>query len=405
MPAVAMLSMHTSPLLQPGTGDAGGMNVFVRELAASLAQAGVSVRVYVRRDGPDQPDVVTVEPGFEVRHVTAGDQSLPKERLGDVVDRFADVVGADVAADGDVSAIHANYWLSGVAGHRLKHELGLPLVSTFHTLGRVKSATGDREPHRRAEAEAAVSGCSDLITAANSVEVTQLVDLYGANRERIELVAPGVDRAFFSPGDRAGARRALGLDGRPVVLFVGRLQPLKGATVAVEALAAMVRRDARLLLVGGPSGPGGPAELAALELAVERLGLSDRVVMVPPQPHHLLSTYYRAADACVVPSRSESFGLVALEAAACGIPVVASAVGGLTTLVRHGESGFLVKDRNPVEFAARLDSLLGNAGLAEAMGRAGMEVARRYAWSSTAGRLRRIYADLARRPALVECGA
>lgn len=404
MSVVAMLSMHTSPLLQPGVGDAGGMNVFVRQLGASLAQAGVSVRAYVRRDDPSQPDLVAVEPGFEVRHLDAGRPDLHKEQLAGVVDEFADAVGRDIVATADVSVIHANYWLSGVAGHRLKHDLGLPLVATFHTLGRVKAASGDREPPHRFDAEAAVIGCSDLITAANPIEAAQLVDLYGATPDRIEYVAPGVDGAFFSPGDRAGARRALGLDDRPVVLFVGRLQPLKGAVVAVEALAAMSRRDARLVLVGGPSGPDGTAEAAALDSAVERLGLSERVTVVPPQPHHMLSTYYRAADVCIVPSRSESFGLVALEAAACGIPVVAAGVGGLAILVRDGSSGFLVEGRDPEQFAARLDLIVDNPDLGAAMGRAATAVARRYSWSTAAGRLRRIYSDLATRT-LVECGA
>lgn len=399
------MSVHTSPLLQPGVGDAGGMNVFVRELGASLAQAGVSVRVYVRRDDPDQPDVVVVEPGFEVRHVDAGDYDLPKERLVEVLDRFADAVGAEIAASGDVSAIHANYWLSGVVGHRLKHELGVPLVSTFHTLGRVKASAGDHESLRRIEAETAVVGCSDLITAANRVEAMQLIDLYDARPERIEQVPPGVDRAFFSPGDRAGARRALHLDDRPVVLFVGRMQPLKGASLAVEALASMKRRDARLVLVGGPSGHDGEAELAAVRRVTAAAGLHDRVVIVAPQPHHLLSTYYRAADVCVVPSRSESFGLVALEAAACGVPVVAAAVGGLRTLVEDGRSGYLVDHREPAAFAACLDRIIDDPESAAAMGAAGVALAQRYAWSSTAVRLRRIYADLTCRPALVECGA
>lgn len=405
MSTVAMLSMHTSPLLQPGEGDAGGMNVFVRELGASLAQAGVAVRVYVRRDAADQPDSVAVEPGFEVRHLDAGPYDLPKERLAECLDEFTDAVGDDIAAAGDVSVLHANYWLSGVVGHRLKHELGVPLVSTFHTLGRVKARNGDAESTRRIEAEAAVIGCSDLITAANRIEAAQLAELYDARPERIEHVAPGVDRAFFSPGDRSGARHALGLDDRPVVLFVGRMQPLKGASLAVEALAAMANRDSRLVLVGGPSGPHGAQELQAVHGTIARAGLSDRVLIVAPQPHHLLSTYYRAADVCIVPSRSESFGLVALEAAACGIPVVASAVGGLTTLVDDGRTGLLVQRREPEEFAARIDELLDHPARAQQMGTAATMLAQRFAWSSTAARLRRIYADLAARPALVECGA
>jgi D-inositol-3-phosphate glycosyltransferase len=403
MSAVAMLSLHTSPLVQPGVGDAGGMNVFVRELGAALAQAGLDVRVYVRRDDPSVDERLSVEPGFEVVHVPVGPAVVPKAGLAELVDGFADWVAADLERCGGADVLHANYWLSGVAGHQLKHRLSLPLVSTFHTLGRVKTQTGDAEPRARSDAEAAVIGCSDLVTASNLVEAELLQRLYGARPELIELVPPGVDRAFFSPGDRAGARAALGFDDRPVVLFVGRLQPLKGVGIAVGALDSLVDSDARLVVVGGPSGTEGEAEAARVGKQVAELGLADRVQFVPPQPHHLLSTYYRAADVCVVPSRSESFGLVALEAAACGIPVVASAVGGLTTLVDDGVTGFLVEGRDPGDFAARIDELLGDPSLAATMSAAAEVRSRRYGWATTAARLRRVYADLVRRPLLERC--
>ncbi len=401
MSAVAILSMHTSPLAQPGQGDSGGMNVYVRELSASLAQAGVDVRVYVRRWANGLPDRVRVEPGLEVVHVDAGPIELAKEQLLSVVDEFADGVAADLAGT-RVDALHANYWLSAVAAHRLKHELDLPLVATFHTLARVKADAGDAEPEARVRAEVAVIGCCDAICASNPVEADQLVELYGAAADRIELVPPGVDHAFFSPGDRAGARAALGLDDRPTLLFVGRIQPLKGLTIAVSALAELADPTARLMVVGGPSGTDGPDELARVHRMIDDLALRDRVEFVEPQEHHRLSTYYRAADVVVVPSRSESFGLVALEAAACGVPVVAAAVGGLRTLVEDGVSGHLVDSRRPSDFAERVDELLADPDRAAAMGAAAAELADRYAWSTTAGRLRRLYGDLRVR-ALVEC--
>jgi D-inositol-3-phosphate glycosyltransferase len=247
-----------------------------------------------------------------------------------------------------------------------------------------------------------VIGCCDAICASNPVEAEQLVELYGAPRDRIESVPPGVDHAFFSPGDRSGARVALGLDGRPTVLFVGRIQPLKGLTVAVRALTELADRSTQLLVVGGPSGSDGPAELQRSLALIEEHGLSDRVRFVEPQAHHRLSTFYRAADVVVVPSRSESFGLVALEAAACGVPVVASDVGGLRSLVDDGVTGHLVESRDPVAFAARIDALLADPGRAAAMGAAGAERSRRYSWSTTAGRLRRLYGDLQVRSPL-EC--
>jgi len=300
--------------------------------------------------------------------------------------------------------IHANYWLSGVAGHRLKHELDLPLVSTFHTLARVKAETGDPEPDRRVEAETEVVGCSDVILASCRTEARQLEHLYGADPERIEIVPPGVEHAFFSPGDQRGARRALGYGDEPMLLFVGRIQPLKGLDVAVGALAALPRRDATLVVVGGPSGVDGQREVERIKHLAHQLGVADRVRFVPPQPHHLLSTYYRAADLCLVPSRSESFGLVALEAAACGTPVVAAAVGGLRTLVDDGRTGVLIEGRDPVDFGAAAERILADPALAATMSQAGTRMARDYTWSTTAARLRRIYADLTTR-APYDCAA
>jgi D-inositol-3-phosphate glycosyltransferase len=400
--SLAILSLHTSPLVQPGTGDSGGMNVYVRELVGALAQAGVHSNVYVRRWHDDLPDEVEVEPGFRVVHVTAGPSALSKEQLPDIVDEFTTSVRAHLRHDAGVQAIHANYWLSGISGHQLKHELDLPLVSTFHTLARVKAETGDAEPMRRAEAESDVIGCSDAILASCSAEAEQLVELYDAPRERIEIVPPGVDHAFFSPGDRGGARRALGLGDHPVLLFVGRIQPLKGVTVAIESLALLDDPDAVLLVVGGPSGNEGFDELARARRLVDDLGLTAQVRFVAPQPHHLLSTYYRAADICIIPSRSESFGLVALEAAACGTPVVAAAVGGLRTVVDDGRTGVLVDERAACSFASACRTLLEDPDLSAGMAAAAAERARGYTWSITAGRLRRLYADLASR-APVSC--
>ncbi|MDP9074748.1 MAG: glycosyltransferase, partial [Actinomycetota bacterium] len=412
MRSLAVLSMHTSPLAQPGTGDGGGMNVYVRELSSALARAGVNCDVFTRAWSPGQPATVRVEPGFRVHHVPAGPVApVAKECLPELIPEFTCGVGRrlrDLAEDGiEADAIHANYWLSGVAGHALKHELGIPLISTFHTLDRVKAEASPEElsaaePARRAQAEAEVIGCSDAVLASCSVEAAQLVELYHADPSRIEIVAPGVDHAFFAPGDYRQARRAIGLPTNvPVVLFVGRVQPLKALSVGVRAVAELVHgpagkglyqrtggrgrvADTILVAVGGPSGPHGSAEMARVRRLAESLGLADQFRLVPPQGHEILSTYYRAADVCLVPSRSESFGLVALEAAACGIPVVSSAVGGLTSLVDHGRTGFLVEGRDPAGFAELTARILADAGLARAMGRAGAERARRYTWSISA---------------------
>jgi D-inositol-3-phosphate glycosyltransferase len=397
-----MLSLHTSPLAQPGAGDSGGMNVYVRELVSALAQAGVDCTTYVRRWRDDQPDEVAVEPGFRVVHIDAGDVDLPKEALPATVDRFAEGVMAHIEARGGVDVVHANYWLSGVAGHRMKHELGLPLVSTFHTLSRVKAEGGDREPARRERAETEIIGCADAICVSCSEEAKQLTRLYGIPPGRIEIVAPGVEHAFFAPGDRGGARLALGLGDHPVLLFVGRIQPLKGVDVAVRALAHLQRPDAVLVIVGGASGADGGTEIEKLHALIDELDLRDRVRFVAPQPHHILSSYYRAADVVLVPSRSESFGLVALEAGACGTPVVAAGVGGLLTLVDHGHTGFLVPGRDAEVFGAYTDELLSNDLLASEMSFRAAERAKNYTWSIAAARLRRVYADLTV-GALVDC--
>ncbi len=394
--------MHTSPLAQPGTGDGGGMNVYVRELSAALARAGVNCEVFTRAWSPDLPATVRVEPGFQVHHIPAGPLAeVPKEALPDLVPAFTEGVLGRLDREG-TDALHANYWLSGMAGHVIKHELGLPLVSTFHTLARVKAEASEDEPRRRAQAEAEIIGCSDAILASCTVEAAQIVQLYGADPDRIEIVAPGVDLAFFAPGDRGQARRALGLpQDSSMVLFVGRIQPLKALEVAVRALG-LLDLPAFLVVVGGPSGPAGPAEFERVQKLVGELGLADRVRFVEPQRHELLSTYYRAANACVVPSRSESFGLVALEAAACGTPVVASAVGGLRTLVDHGRTGFLVEGRDPGAFAAYLGEIVSNPALGAQMSADAAARARRYTWPIAGARLRRLYADLTARQ-LVEC--
>ncbi len=375
--------------------------------------------VFTRAWDDELPATVSIEPGLRVHHVSAGPPGpMAKEALPGVIDEFADGVlkrmqtseGFGTDQDLPFDAVHANYWLSGVAGHTVKHRLNLPLVSTFHTLDRVKAEASPEEvqadaSHLRAEAEASTIRCSDTVLASCSVEAAQITELYGADPSRIRIVAPGVDHAFFGPGDRPQARRAIGLPGAaPLLLFVGRIQPLKGVSVAVRTLAALgpERDDARLVVVGGPSGPHGEEELERVRGLVRDLGVEDRVLFVPPRPHELLSTYYRAADVCLVPSRSESFGLVALEAAACGTPVVASDVGGLRSLVDHGRTGYLVDDPTAEAFAGWVRQILAEPLLGERLGTSAVLRARRYTWARAAHLLREIYAELTA-GRLVEC--
>lgn len=396
---LAVLSVHSSPLAQPGSGDGGGMSVYVRALAVALARAGVECDVLVRREHSDQPAVVEVEPGFRVVHLDAGPQTpVSKHDLMGLVEPMVEAT-LDLVDRGEMyDAIHANYWLSGAVGHRLKHELDKPLVATFHTLARVKADAGiDDDPALRARVEHEIVACADLMLASTISERDQLESLYGADVGRIEIVPPGVDHEIFhavSAHQRDAERHSLGIGDAPVLLFAGRIQPLKGADLAVQALAELRNSHAELLIVGGPSGVDGDYELDRLHDLVAKLGLDQRVRFVPPQTHAELARFYRSVDVCLVPSHSESFGLVALEAAACGTPVVAAAVGGLRSLVEDGITGYLVDSRDPADFAAPIERLLANPGTAHAMGIAAEARSRRYAWSMTAARLRRLYTDL-----------
>ncbi|MFI5054141.1 MAG: glycosyltransferase, partial [Acidimicrobiia bacterium] len=326
---------------------------------------------------------------------------VPLSMLPELVSEFSDVAREQLERCGaEYDVLHANYWVSGAVGHRLKHELDLPLVTTFHTLDRVKAEVGLADDVAlRPRVEAEVVRCADLVVASTFAERDQLVRHYGADPERIEIITPGVDHRVFSPGDRATARRHVGLPPGPTALFVGRIQPLKGADLVVRALAELETRHANLVIVGGPSGPDGESELTALHALVAELGLEARVRFVPPQPHEHLADYYRAADVCVVPSRTESFGLVALEAAACGTPVVAANVGGLRFLVDHGTTGYLVDERDPADYAAVIDRVLANG---DAMRGHAAARSTHYRWSIAAARLRRHYDDLSVR-APVQC--
>jgi len=397
---VAVLSLHTSPLAQPGTGDGGGMNVYVRSFADALARAGVECDLLTRGDGSGS-DVVEVGPGVRVVHLPVDPGGpVAKDTLLDLHDDLVDAAERWLTTDGGADVLHAHYWVSGAVAHTLKHRLGLPLVTTFHTLARAKQDVGILDdPAHRFEVEAAIARCSDGLIVSTGEERDLLVGAYGADGSRIEVIPPGVDHTVFAPGDVATARARLGLGDGPLMVFVGRIQPLKGLDVAVHALAELGRDDARLVVVGGPSGPDGEAELRSVQDLVARLGLTERVTFVAPQAHDRLADWYRAADVVLVPSRTESFGLVALEAGACGTPVVAAAVGGLQTVVEHGVSGFLVDERDPAAYAAAVAAVLADdGGLRQ---RAALR-AQRFTWDLAAARLRRCYLDLPARE-LVRC--
>ncbi len=404
MRKLAVLSMHTSPLAQPGIGDGGGMNVYVREVSSALEEAGISSTVFTRRVDKETPKVMAFGNGLKVVQIDTGDFSLRKEELFSVVEDFTNGVEEFLITEDQHDALLANYWLSGSAAHQLKHNLNMPLITSFHTLARVKAASGDKSfgYEERIKVESEVIGCSDVILSNSSFETDQLVSHYGADPSRIEIVPPGVDHSIFNPACKSEARRLLNLSEQKTLLFVGRIQPLKGVDLAISTLAELEDKDARLILIGSSSGMEGPSEQRRITKMVKELGLTNRVLFVEPQPHEKLVNWYRAADVLLMPSRSESFGLVALEAAACGLPVVASEVGGLQTIVENGLSGYLINDRDPWSYAAHVSKIIDDSGKAEEMSEEAVERSKSFTWSVTAARIRRICLDLQSR-SLVDC--
>ncbi len=398
--------MHTSPLAQPGVGDGGGMNVYVKELTSALARLGVDCHIFVRKISENEPDKVYVEPGVVVYNIKAGPVGeFPKERLWELVPEFVDGVEKlliELEAVGQkIDFIHANYWLSGLAGHVLKHAFDVPLFSTFHTLDRVKAQESIEEINahesiRRQKAEASVIECSDVVLASSEVEREQLVDLYSTDRSKVLIAPLGIDRAYFTSGVKFQAKKAIGYDvNSNIVTFVGRIQPLKGLSIGIQAFHEVVQQiDANMIVIGGKSGVHGEEEFELSMQLIKDLDLTKRVQFIEPQPHHVLSTFYRASDVTLVPSHSESFGLVALESLACGTPVVASNVGGLTTLVEDGLTGFLIDSRETKNYANAILRILTNPELAEAMAHRAAEMASKYTWKETAVAILRVQEEL-----------
>lgn len=410
---VAMLSYHTSPLHQPGVGDSGGMNVYVRRLASSLARRGIDCDIYTRADAKGLDSQVRLEPGLIVHHIAAGPMTeLSKEELYGHIGTFADSVLEKMITQKEClpDVIHANYWLSGIAGHAIKHELGVPLMTSFHTLEKAKQI-GRIEPDDEVDSttrirhEQQIMNCSEAILVSCAPEARWVQDLYGARPSQVRVVHPGVEMAFFSPGEKGMARAALGLDPEAkIVLFAGRIQPLKGGEIALEA-AEILRKfhEIQLVVIGGPSGHEGEVELQRLKDKTREAQLAKSVLFVPPQPHELMSSYYRAADVCIVPSRTESFGLVALEALACGTPVVASAVGGLMALVENGRSGYLVGVRDAASFAKAIDKVISNPARAARLSKGSIAKATEFSWGESASAFLAVHRDLMDEE-LLECG-
>jgi D-inositol-3-phosphate glycosyltransferase len=399
---VAMLSVHTCPLAALGGKETGGMNVYVRELSRELGRMGLEVDVFTRSQDPAIRRVVPLGDGARVVHLPAGREApMARERIHDHLDEFVEGVDAWRRGRGvEYDLVHAHYWLSGVAGLALRERWGVPVLQMFHTLGRFKNGAArrlaDLEPSRRLDEEERLVMQVDGLVSASVVERRALVDEYGADPARATVIPCGVDTVLFRPGDRDEARARIGADATPLVLYVGRIAPIKGLETLLDAIAERSRAGSglRLLVVGGEADEPAAGHEAEIRQRVEGLGLREIVRFVGAQPQETLRDYYVAADVTVLPSYYESFGMVALEAMACGSPVIGSRVGGLATTVRDGVTGFLVPDGDASALADRLDAVLGDEDLRYRLGREGVQWAARHRWPCVAEAVCREYARL-----------
>ncbi|ADI08129.1 glycosyl transferase [Streptomyces bingchenggensis BCW-1] len=407
---IAMLSVHTSPLHQPGTGDAGGMNVYIVELAKRLAAIDIEVEIFTRATTGTLPPTVELAPGVLVRHVDAGPyEGLAKEDLPAQLCAFTHgVMGAWAGhRPGYYDLVHSHYWLSGHVGWLAAERWRVPLVHAMHTMAKVKNAAlaeGDTpEPAARVIGEEQIVGAADRLIANTEEEADELVRHYGADPELVAVVHPGVNLERFRPADgRAAARARLGLPPDALIpLFAGRIQPLKAPDILLHAVAHLLDEDPRLRerivvpVVGGPSGSG-LAKPERLHKLAARLGVSDVIRFRPPCTQDELADWYRAASVLVMPSYNESFGLVAIEAQACGTPVIAAEVGGLPVAVRDGHSGILVPGHNPADYARELHRLSADPGLLKRLGSGAAHHAERFGWDKAAAATADVYAEAMR---------
>jgi D-inositol-3-phosphate glycosyltransferase len=409
---IAMLSMHTSPLAAPGGKETGGMNVYVNELARHLGQRGWPIDIFTRQRDAQTP-LIEAGPGEGCRTI-----SLPAGPTGPVDRRalftylpaFVEGVRAFRAAEGvDYALLHSHYWLSGWAARELQREWGVPVVQMFHTLGKMKDAVADgpaqREAENRARVEQEILAFADRIVAATPLDRQQLLDLYQVAEDKIVVIPCGVNLERFHPMPLPEAQRLVGVpEGRRMFLFVGRLDPVKGLNVLLEAMCELTERlhlhsarDLSLAIIGGDSESHLEAmmdDTKCLQEIIRDKGLDDLVLFLGPRAQEQLPPYYAAAVACVMPSLYESFGMVALEAMACGTPVIASRVGGLTFTVRDGETGYLVPERDPKALADKLELLLHNECLRQRLGRRAAQVALGYSWEVVTESIEQLYAEL-----------
>ena len=392
----AFITFHACPLAAPGQGKSGGMNVYVRQLAAALGDLGMQVDIFTREHVGVANRIETIGPNVRVVHIRAGE---PEAHLGELyahLPEFLDNLNAFREEEGlEYDVVHSHYWLSSWVGRELSRAIGAPHVVTFHTLGLIKmqSRAGEVEPAERPVVEAEVMASADRIIAFSPHERDAMERLYGADANKVSLVPCGVDLSVFRPLDQKSVRDRLGLNGEKILLYVGRIEPLKGLDLLVETAAQMdIGESVRMIVVGADANGG--RELDRVKQLAKERDLEDQIDFVGQVDHMELPLYYNAADVCVVPSYYESFGLVALESMACGTPVVATRVGGLPTIIHHGHTGYLKSWRCPEAFANSLEMIMSSDGLQQSMGEAARKRAEGMGWDNVASMMWDEYASL-----------
>ncbi|MCI0897571.1 MAG: glycosyltransferase [Chloroflexi bacterium] len=396
MERAAFITLHACPLAAPGQGKSGGMNVYVRQLAAALGDLGMQIDIFTREHADVANRIEPIGPNVRVIHIKAGE---PEAHLGELyayLPEFLNQLNAFREEEGlKYDVVHSHYWLSSWIGRELSQEMGVPHVVTFHTLGLIKmqSRAGEVEQAERPVVEAEVMATADRIIAFSPHERDAMARLYGADAGKVSLVPCGVDLSVFRPLDRDSVRARLGLNGDKILLYVGRIEPLKGLDLLVETAAQMDSQDGvRVMVVGADV--NGDRELDRVKQLARERDLEDKIDFVGQVDHKELPLYYNAADVCVVPSYYESFGLVALEAMACGTPVVATRVGGLSTIIQHGRTGYLKSWRCPEAFANSVEMIISSNGLQQSLGEAARKRAEGMGWDNVAAMMWDEYAVL-----------
>ena len=396
MERAAFITLHACPLAAPGRGKSGGMNVYVRQLASALGELGMKIDIFTREHSDVANRVETIGSNVRVIHINVGEPDAHLDELYDLLPDFLEQLNKFREEEGlEYDVVHSHYWLSSWVGRELSQELAIPHVVTFHTLSLIKmqSRAGEEEQSERSVIETKVIATADRIIAFSPHERDAMARLYAADANKITLVPCGVDLEVFRPLNQKAVRSSLGLNGEKILLYVGRVEPIKGLDLLVETAAQMDSEDGvRMIVVGADV--NGDREMDRVRQLAREKDLEDKIDFVGQVDHDDLPLYYNAADVCVVPSYYESFGLVALESMACGTPVVATRVGGLSTIIHHGRTGYLKSWRCPEAFANSVEMIISSNGLQQSMGEAARKRAEGMGWDNAAALMSAEYSAL-----------